>query len=59
MERNIWKEMYLTMVSGVSDAIEQLPLNGDTMAALRQLKETLADAEELYLETEEDSEEIR
>lgn len=49
-----WKAMYLTLVHGIVEAGELLPVTPENSPAQERLNRALQDAEEIYLQAGED-----
>lgn len=48
-QETVWKSMYLTLLSGILEAGELLPVRLENTPAQERLNRAVRDAEELYL----------
>ena len=54
MEETIWKKMYLTLVSGIVDATNLMPVLLENAPVQERLNKALRDAEEIYVDNGEE-----
>lgn len=49
-QETVWKSMYLTLLSGILEAGELLPVRLENAPAQERLNRAVRDAEELYMD---------